>query len=255
MKKFLRILYVLLFKSKLLSTIKINFKMLPFKQAKCFPIVVYSKINFRSLKGRIEIKGNFDFDMISIGQRGYVSTATSISNWTIDGTIVFCGCIAFYNGTYLLVAKGAILTFGNEKSSESLGKTSITMGSNLKIMCFDSITIGDYARIAWDVQIYDTSFHYIEKNGGDVKSLTKRIVIGDRVWIGNRTTISKGAIIPNNSIVSSNSIVNKDLSLCGENCMFAGIPAVKKSEGLSRVWNERKQSEYDSKFSYNRTHL
>lgn len=255
MRKLLKILYVLIFRSRLLPTLKINFKMLPFNKAIHFPIVVYSKIKFRSLKGRIEIKGRLDFDMISIGQQGYVATTKPVSNWTIEGTIVFWGCIAFYQGTYLLVAKDAVLTFGNEKSSENFGKSSITIGSNTKIMCFESITIGDWSRIPWDVQLIDTSFHYIEKNDGEAQSLTKPIVIGNRVWVGNRTTISRGAVIPSNSIICSNSVVNKDLSSYGEYCMFAGSPAVKKSEGLSRVWDELKQAKYDKKYIYNRVHL
>lgn len=250
----LRHLYVLFFRSRLFSTLKINFKTLPFKQAIRFPIVVYSKTNFRSLKGRIEIKGRLYFDMISIGQRGYIATAKPISTWKIEGNIVFYGPIAFYQGTYLLVAKDAILTFGNEKSSKNF-ESSITVGTNTKIMCFKSITIGEYARIPWDVQIIDTSFHYIENNGREAQILTKPIVIGDRVWIGNRSTISRGAIIPNNSIVCSNSVVNKDLSSYGENCMFAGSPAVKKGEGLSRIFDEQKQAEYDKKFGYNRSGL
>jgi len=255
MKELLKIIYVLLFRSRLFSTIKINFKMLPFNQAIHFPIVVYSKTVFRSLKGRIEIKGNVDFDMISIGQQGYVATTKPVSNWTIEGTIVFYGCVAFYQGTYLLVAKDAVLTFGNVKSSENFGKSSISMGSNTKIMCFESITIGDSTHAAWDVQLMDSSFHYIEKNCEEAQPLTKPIVIGDKVWLNNRTTISRGAIIPSNSIISSNSMVNKDLSSCGENCLFAGSPAVKKSEGLTRVWDEHKQAEYDKRFGYNRAHL
>lgn len=250
----LRHLYVLVFRSRLFSTLKINFKTLPFNQAIHFPIVVYSKTNFRSLKGRIVIKGHLDFDMISIGKTGYVATTKPVSTWTIEGTIVFWGGIAFYLGTYLLVAKDAVLTFGNEKSSKNF-ESSITVGTNTKIMCFESITIGEYARIPWDVQIIDTSFHYIENNSGDAQPLTKPIVIGDRVWVGNRTTISRGSVIPSNSIICSNSVVNKDLSLYGEHCMFAGSPAVKKSEGLSRVWDEQKQAEYDKKFGYNRTPL
>lgn len=59
MKKLLKIIYVLLFKSRFLSILKINFRMLPFNQAIHFPIVVYSKTIFRSMKGKVEIKGRF----------------------------------------------------------------------------------------------------------------------------------------------------------------------------------------------------
>lgn len=255
LEKVLRHLYVLVFRSRFVSTLKINFKTLPFNQAIRFPIVVYSKTNFRSLRGKIEIKGRLYFDMISIGQRGYIATAKPISTWKIEGTIVFYGPIAFYQGTYLLVAKDAVLTFGNEKSSNKSGESSTMVGTNTKIMCFESITIGDCVRITWDVQLIDTSFHYVENSCGDAQRLTKPIVVGDRVWVGNRTTISKGAIIPSNSIICSNSMVNKDLSSYGEHCMFAGSPAVKKGEGLSRVFDEQKQAEYDKKFGYNRSGL
>lgn len=188
--------------------------------------------------------------MISIGKQGYVATALSVSNWTIEGTVVFWGEASFSQGTYLLVAKDAVLTFGNIKS-----EASIMVGTNTKIMCFESITIGDCVRITWDVQLIDTSFHYVENTCGEAQQLTKPIFVGDRVWVGNRTTISKGAIIPSNSIICSNSMVNKDLSSYGEHCMFAGSPAVKKGEGLSRIFDEQKQAEYDKKFGYNRTNL
>lgn len=152
-----------------------------------------------------------------------------------------------YQGSYVTVAHGATL---------SIGTNNTFFGSNIRIFCFDSITIGDYVRITWDCQIMDSSFHYIEWLDSEkpIEPLTKKVVIGDYVWIGNRSTISK-AIIPSNTIIASNSLVNKDFSSAGENILLAGMPASVKTSGLRCVWDKVLQSEIDQTFGYDRTHL
>ena len=110
--------------------------------------------------------------------------------------------------------------------------------------------------LAWECQVIDTSFHYIEStdNSFDVKPLTQPVIIGDRVWIGNRTTISKGSVIPDDNIVASNSLVNKDFSLIGSFNMLAGIPAKVIKKGINRIRGP-KEKELDIQFGYDRTHL
>lgn len=187
--------------------------------------------------------------MIKIGKNDYyVNTAVQQSIWTIRGTIIFNGPINFGHGSYVLVSDNAILT---------LGSNGTYLGSDIKIMCFEKITIGDCVRVAWDCQFYDTSFHYIEllNRDGDIKPLTKPIVVGDCVWVGNRSTISKGAVVPSNTIISSNSLVNKDFSNIEPYSILAGCPAVLKGSGFKRVFDEKQQKELDKQFNYTRTHL
>lgn len=241
-----RIKWVL--RSNLIKTVVFNFKTLPIKKAMRLPVLFFGKVSFRSVTGRVIIDGPVTTGMIKIGVKDeYVDTSRSETIWTINGTIRFCGPVKFCRGSYVLVAKGAELKIGAPRTF---------IGSNIKIFCFNRIEIGSSVRITWECQIYDSSFHYIENVAdGSVKPLPKAVKIGDRVWIGNRSTISKGAFVPNDSIVASNSLVNKDFSESGPYVMFAGMPARVKASGISRVWDLKKQAEFDKKFNYTRTYL
>lgn len=231
------------------KTIIFNFKMLPFRQAIRLPIYFYGRVKFRSLKGTVKIEGKVKTGMIKVGIKDqYVDTCVPESIWAIDGRLVFTGPLKIARGSYFLVSKSGTLTLGTDKSF---------YGSHLKILCFDKITIGDSARISWECQIYDTSFHYVEKlmEGSEITPLQKPIAIGSRVWIGNRSTISKGAVIPDDTIVASNSLVNKDFSNIDPFSLIAGMPASKKTTGLRRVWDFSRQAELDTHFNYSRHKL
>lgn len=243
----LRIIRHLLFKVNLCKTIYINYKMFPFRYAMKLPIYVYGRIIFRDLSGEILIKGNIHSGMIKIGKNDYyVATSIPLSIWTVRGNIIFNGPINFLQGSYILVSDNASLEFGCN---------STFCGSNLKVMCFDSIKIGNNVEITWDVQIMDTSFHYISILDHEPCKLTAPITIGDFVWIGNKTTIMKGAMIPNRTIVASNSLVNKDFHDIGQYCLLAGQPAKVKANGFMRIYDTERQKRMDMKFGYVRTHL
>lgn len=235
-------------KCNLLKTIVFNVKMLPLRQAAKLPILFFGKVSFRSLNGKAIIKGPVYTGMIKIGVKDeYVDTSRSETIWTINGTIKFSGPVKFCRGSYVLVAKGAEL---------KIGTSGVFIGAHLKILCFDRIEIGNCVRVAWECQLYDSSFHYVQTGPDDsVKPLPKPVIIGDRVWVGNRCTISKGAVIPNDTIIAAGSMVNKDFSESSSFNMLAGVPAKVKATGLSRVWDLKKQAEYDRQFNYHRTYL
>lgn len=236
-----------LFKGYPLRTIWFNFKVLPFRQAIRLPFFIYSKTIFRNLSGRITIDSDrISTNMIKIGADWwYPATSKPLVIWSIYGTLVFKGPISFPQGTYIHVAKNGVLQFGSKETM---------IGTNTKIMCFEKITIGDSARITWDCQIYDTSFHYIEVEGIAMK-LTSPIYIGNNVWVGNNTTITKGVFIPDWSIITSHSLVNKDLSSYGEHCMFAGCPVMLKKRGVTRVFDIEKEKSLDQQYNYSRNNL
>ena len=238
-----------LLKCNLPKSLLFNFKMLPFREAVKLPILFYGKTDFRSLKGTVRINGPVSTAMIRVGVKDeYVDTTISNTIWTINGTIVFNGPLKIWRGSYVLVAHNAELNIGSKGTK---------LGSKIIIMCFDSIKIGDCARVAWECQIYDTSFHYLEyvDSNKEIQPLTAPVIIGDRVWLGNRSTVAKGAIIPSDTIVASNSLVNKDFSHLEPYSMIAGAPAVLKVSGIRRVYDGKYQRELDEKFGYSRTGL
>lgn len=235
--------------TKVLKTVWFNWKMFPAKQAWKLPVYLYGKTQFRSLAGSIVINGTITPGMIKIGKNDYyVDTSIQSCIWTIRGTIILNGPVNFLHGSYVLVSDNAVLEIGTKGTF---------FGSNHKIMCYEKIVIGDSVEVTWDCQFYDTSFHYIEllNKNGEIKPLTKPILIGDRVWVGNRTTVSKGAVIPDDTIVCSNSLVNKDFSQIEPHSLLAGCPAHLKCSGFKRVFDKKRQKELDKEFNYFRTHL
>lgn len=247
--KYIRVLISLL-RTNLFLTVWFNLKMFPLKQAIYCPVYIYGKMIFRSTKGEVVLNTTDLYPgMIKIGKKDYyVETTLPKSIWTINGKIVFNGPINFLQGSYVLVSDNATLSFGTNGTF---------CGSNTRIMCFDNIAIGNNVHITWDIQLMDTSFHYIEKIGNlnVMKPLTQPICVGDRVWIGNRSTISKGSIIPNDTIIASNSLVNKDFSNLGSCNMLAGNPAVLKIAGVRRIFDTEREKDLDVKYGYSRTHL
>ena len=238
----------LFFRTNFIQTLRFNWKMLPARQAWRLPIYFYGKTTFRSLTGKVVIEGPVHRGMIKVGRRDhYLTTTVPWTIWTVRGTIVFTGRIDFWMGSYVLVSDGAVL---------HLGKYPTFIGSNVRIICFDKITIGNNVRITWDIQLIDTSFHYMRKGEeGRIDPLTRPILIGDNVWIGNRSTLSKGTVIPPRTIVASGSLVNRDFSNIQPFTLLAGTPAVVKGTGIERIFDSRLQRELDEQFHYCRTHL
>lgn len=225
--------------------------MLPLSTAIRLPIFLYGKVVLRSLEGNIEFPQDTYIypGMVKFGiQDWYPATSIPQTLFNINGTIRLNGPIRFLQGCYITVARRALLEFGTNGSF---------CGKDLVIMCFEKIKFGDNVRITWNVQLYDTSFHYIEifDSANHISKLSKPIIIGSNVWIGNNSTISKGAVIPDNSIVSSNSLVNKNFSDIKPYSLLAGIPAKVKAEGYKRIWDTQLQKQLDEQFGYDRTHL
>ena len=95
---------------------------------------------------------------------------------------------------------------------------------NVKIVCFDKISIGDDCLIADSVHIYDHDHRYEDttKLISDQGYVMAPVVIGNNVWLGAKVTVLKGATIGDGTIVGANSVVTRDLPA---NLICAGIPA------------------------------
>ena len=216
-----------IFRISLIKTLFINFYKLPFRQAIKLPIIVGRNTYFYDLSGKIRIHGDVTRGLIRFGYFGEDTQVWSNdkSLLKINGNLIFNGQARFGIGVSIRVEKNANLTFGKD----------CMISNNVKIICYKAISIGEHARIAWETQIIDTTFHFI-KNILDntVSELNKEITIGKNNWIGNRTSIMKGAITPDFCIIASGSLVNKDLKL-SNNCIVAGTPVKLIKENVQRV--------------------
>lgn len=120
---------------------------------------------------------------------------------------------------------------GNLKIGEN---TFINQGTEIR--CDNSITIGDYTIISYDVNIFDTNTHstnWMERREaiiqspihtlvGEPRPSSKPVIIGNNCWIGKRAVIMKGVTIGDKSIIALGAIVTSSVP---EECVGYGNPA------------------------------
>ena len=99
----------------------------------------------------------------------------------------------------------------------SIGNFS-SIGDRTQIHCCNSIIIGDYVLISWDVNILENNFH----NTADGGIKAAPIAIGNNVWIGCRAIITSGVSIGEGSIIGAGAVVTKDVPA---GVLVAGNPA------------------------------
>lgn len=216
-----------------LKTIFLNFSMLPFKYAVCLPIIVTRNTYFYSLSGRIELTEKAKFGMIRLGFLGEdVVVPKSVRTLLqIEGVLRLAGNIHFGNGLVVRIDPGAVLTIGNN----------VRIGNQVKIVCYENITINHDTRIAWESQVLDTTFHYMRNLADNsVTSLTKPIIIGAHNWIGNRSNIMKGAVLPDYTIVAAGSLCNKPYDF-PQYSLVAGSPCKLIKTGIYRCLDKEER--------------
>ncbi|MTK52800.1 hypothetical protein [Paludibacter sp.] len=202
----------------LLRTILFNFNFLPFQQAIKLPVVLYGKVQFYSLEGKVKIEGQIFTKMIKIGSNraslsGY-DKSTTIALLK-EGLIIFKGKADIGMGTLLRI--NGTLIVGNN----------CNIGSNSKILCDCLIELGDDVDASFQTSIMDTNFHpLVNLNTKEVHPFRQPIKIGCENWIASSVCIMPGTITKNYTTIASNSMVNKDFSKNDvENMVIGGIPA------------------------------
>lgn len=210
------------------KTLFFNFKKFPFETAKKLPIFFYGKVKFKSIKGEIVINAPIKRGMIGFGQPyEIISQSKGISSIFIQGTVVFNGYVQLGKDFFVHVSNTAILTMGNMSS----------LGNNGKIICYEKICLGNYARLGFESQIIDTTAHQmINTKTGEKYPLTEPIELGSYNYISNRVTILSGTKTPDYCTIASNSLCNKNYVSIGKNTLIGGIPAKLLKTDISRDW-------------------
>lgn len=225
-------------KKRVLYTLYFNFKHFPFHQAKRLPVIFY-KGAYATIRdgGRIVLTKAFWKNRGKV----YVGTPTMDFEYQCErtylnisnGYVEFNGTADFRRGNMVEV-KG-VCVFGND----------VVFGPRCRTRVHNQLNIGDVVRIAHETQIFDSNFHYVEdvENPG-FRPISRPVSIGSNVWICNRSTVQSGAILPAQVIVASNSLVNKNYSNLHPNSLIGGSPAKLIKEGISRVWDTKRELEY-----------
>ena len=198
-----------------LYSIYFNFRYLPFRQAKYFPIIIRNTKIIGRPKITIECN-NCYFGMIKVGEVGYNLWATkkSILTFWDNGCIIFRGDCKSANSCHLRVLRSGCLTFGNNFYSSS----------NLNVHCADSMTFGNNVTLGWNCTLTDTDYHHYYDN---IKKKLSRpnnpIFIGDNCWLGFSCIVTKGSILNNHTIVGAGSVISCNFT--DSNIIIKGNPA------------------------------
>lgn len=131
-----------------------------------------------------------------------------------DGGSVKMGRDNVFDRGFDFEIKGGVLNIGNGNY----------FNRNVKIVCFEQITIGDDCLIADSVHFYDHN-HSLSDLSKPIRSQgysTKPIKVGNNVWIGAKATVLKGVTIGDNAVVGANAVVTRDVPA---NAIAVGNPA------------------------------
>jgi len=212
-----------------LKSIYLNFRLLPFNQAIKLPIIVSRVTTLESLSGRVYFQTKPSLGIMKFGfnHSDFYSWRARYTIIKIDGNVYAGDFSQFGVGCSFVVDEGANLYLGNNFS----------IGGFSKIICRKKISVGDNFRGAWEVQMFDTNFHYIKNiEDGSVTRREHEVVLGANNWMGNRTSVMPGTKTNDFFIAASNSLCNKDYStIVPKYSLVAGSPAKLLKTNVVRV--------------------
>jgi acetyltransferase-like isoleucine patch superfamily enzyme len=234
LKTLINVLKIVL-KLNFFKTLYFNLKSLPLKQAIKLPIHFYGKVELANISGEFKIDNDkISFGMIVFGGKHEVVISSNVPTRIYNsGKIVFNGKANFARGINVMVWKYGELSIGDNFS----------IGSLSKIICFRKISIEKDVLISWEVQIFDTDFHFIVSDE-KITDNCGEVLISDSVWIGSRCTILKNTVLPINTIVGSDSLCTGNyLEKYGESILLAGLPAKLIKNNVSYLKDKKKETE------------
>lgn len=226
-----RVFFIIKFiiRIRIIKTLRVNFGLLPFKEAIKLPILVRGKLVIDSLKGKVVFDCPIRFGLVIIGKDlDNMPIALSPSRIFVGGTLIFKGKCLINHSANLVVWPHGIMEVGRY--------VVVSSGVLLKSTC--SVKIGDYTRLISGCFIQDSNVHLVKEiDTGIINKVFKPIVIGKGCWIGMNSTILGGAVIPDYSVSGRYTFFNKDYSKEGIGCLFVGSPAKIVKTNVQRLFN------------------
>lgn len=209
----------------LLATLRLNFTLLPLRQALRLPVLVKGRVRMDlGPEARLVLPAQVRRGMVVIGSRHetYKAAAgrTQLSlygKWRVGGP--------FHLGidSCLYVHRGATLTTG----------TDVFVARDSQIECAESVTLG--ARVlAGEIYICDTAGHPVS-HGGVLQPMTRPIVVGDDCYFGFRTQVLRGAQIPPHCVIGSGAVCTRDYASAypAGHLLLTGVPAEVRAEEVT----------------------
>ena len=101
----------------------------------------------------------------------------------------------------------------------------VTLGPNMRVMCYGGLTIESHVLLGPDVVFIDTNHRYDDIDTPIAKqglANPRPITVRQGAWLGARVMVLPGVVIGENAIVAAGSVVTKDVE---PYAVVAGNPA------------------------------
>ena len=222
----------LFFKINWIKTIYFNYKMFPFSIARKLPVFFFGSIRFSDLSGEIQINGPIKRAMIGYGQSfEFPTTYRGIAELSLKGKLVFNGYAQIGKDCVMLISEKGYCEFGYMAA----------LGSRVKLICSNKITLGDWTGIGYESQIIDTNSHpMMNIETGEHYPITGIIELGNYNSVSNRVSIMQNSITPDYCVVASNSLCNSNYTDLGTHILIGGIPSKLIKKNFTRDWESEK---------------
>ena len=222
------------------KTLYFNFKVFDLRTAIKLPVLLFGDIQLEGLHaGCVELR-QAKLGVVKIGGGWHTETFGYSNRYKsflrIKGKLVLGSKILIQQGFVLSISNKAIVTIGDN----------VRINERVTIHSKESITLNCNCWISWNSQIFDSSFHYMVKQG-KLAYRNVPVFLGRNVWVANSVTIMKGAYLPDHTVVASNSLVNKDFRTLGEHCLIGGVPTKFITNGVERL--HLRDSQVDNLFN------
>lgn len=174
------------------------------------------KMKFKRIYGVFRAYMHFIMHPVRIKHKGFSFFMEKGSDIRIEekGLIELENKIFFSQGDIIGAYKNGKLKIGYNNF----------FNTNVSIVCYDSITIGDNNLFAQNIVIVDHKHNYemLEKPICKQGFKTAPVVIGSNCWFCSNVVICQGVTIGDHVVVSANSVVSRDMLTPG---LYAGSPA------------------------------
>lgn len=216
---------LLLFPMNLLATLKLNLKLLPWRQALRLPIVVQGPLRVElGPKARLELPAVAGRATVVIGSRHETYKAgAGKGQFSLHGTWKVGGRVRLGVDSCLYIHEGATLTTGSE----------VYIARDSQIECAQEVTIGDYVLMG-ETYICDTVAHPV-KHGSSLQPMTRPIAIAEGCYFGFRTMVLRGTRIPPHCVIGSGAVCTRDYTAAHPDghLLLTGVPAEVKATDVT----------------------
>lgn len=177
-----------------LKFIWVNYMLKSVKRQKGVFIIPYKGASIQiGKKAKIILNGNITINSYGSYKRRNLTAIFQIAD---NACLRVESDINIAYGNTFSIGRNATMTVGH-----------LLTGVDTSINCHYKMTLGNNVMIGSHVCIFDSDFHSVYNEKGELINADKEVILEDNVWLGSRTMVLKGAHVHEGAIVSADSLV------------------------------------------------